>query len=400
MSRLVLVHGPWQLLLVASALKQAARISCGGSQDDLVVVSLHDGPLPAPIREVLGQIAPAVWSWRRVIVIDNAIDWNEPDPMRPIEALRHKLGPGEPDEVWLDCLWGRSEKIAAEAYPAARLVLYEDGLHTYLPMEDYHLSMARCLREPRMAYRALKTRIRQRRAPRELSLVPILPRHLARVAASYLWISLMLEPASYQQRLPWVQLQTRFLKETIDQVSGLVDGIALEGGGGPQAIVLGQCFSNYGDLARDIELDCYIDMVRRMRQRGYEVIWKEHPRTRQPFLSELVAAVPGVRGLPELGPWPIELHVERLGLAACASLTSTALFSIPLLFGLPAYSAVGRCAGLFRFPDDALARLVVGAIPPIDEGGSAPQARPATTGSARPRAGAEPRFERASENVA
>ena len=46
---------------------------------------------------------------------------------------------------------GNPMKITAEAYPAARIVFYEDGLHTYLPQEDYHLSAARCLKEPRQA---------------------------------------------------------------------------------------------------------------------------------------------------------------------------------------------------------------------------------------------------------
>ena len=91
---------------------------------------------------------------------------------------------------------------------------------------------------------------------------------------------------------------------------------------------------------------------------GYDVLWKEHPRMRRPCGSELIELVPGVSAFPDIGPWPIEVYVERLGLAACAGLTSTSLFSIPLLFNLPSFSPAERVASKLEFPDDVLARLV------------------------------------------
>jgi hypothetical protein len=166
----------------------------------------------------------------------------------------------------------------------------------------------------------------------------------------------------------------------------------------PHAVVLGQCFSIYGDFAQDVELDFYVDMVSRMRPKEYELIWKEDPRT--PFLYDLIAACPGIRGLPVLGAWLIELHVERLGLGACASLTSTELFSISLRFGSPSCSAAARFAGPFRFPNDELARLVMGSIPQIDGGAARANARPITTAQIRRAAVAAPLVPLAREDVA
>jgi hypothetical protein len=371
MSRLVFVHGPWQLLIAASALRQASRSAGGDPRDTLVIFSLHDGPLAPPILEVIERSARVVWPWRRVVVLNDAIHHDIRDARAGTEAVRALLQDAPPDEVWLECLWGNAEKLIAEAYPKARLVLYEDGLHVYLPSEGHHLSVARLLRDPRGTYRALRLRVRERRAPSDLSLAGMLPRHLARVAASYLWITLMIPPADYQRHLPLVQLQTSFVKETLARLAPIVDDVGLEPGG-PRALVLGQCFSNYGGVPRDLELDCYVEMARRLQDLGYEVIWKEHPRTRRPILPELVEAVPGVRSAPDWGPWPAELFVERLGLSACASISSTSLFSIPLLFGLPSFSPAARLLPLLRFPDDVLARIVAGSIPQIEEGPRAP----------------------------
>jgi hypothetical protein len=391
--RLVFVHGPWQLLIAASALEQASQSAGGRSRDTLVIFPLPDGPLPPPILEVIERIARAVRPWRRVVVLNEAIPGGLGEARGCPEVARALLEEDPPDEVWLECLWGTSEKIFAEAYPRARLVLYEDGLHVYLPGEDHHLSIARLLGDPRGTYRTLRLRLRERRDPANLAIAGMLPRHLARVTASYLWISLMLPPADYQRRLPLVQLQTRFVREMLARVTPLVEDIELEPASGPRALLLGHCFSNFGDLDREVELECYVDMAGQLQRMGYEVIWKEHPRTRRPFLPELTGAVPGVRGAPDWGPWPVEVLVERLGLSACASITSTSLFTIPLLLGLPSFSAAARLLPLFRFPTDALARLVARSIPRLEDGLATPaadMAAPARPGAAPADQGGHP----------
>jgi Alpha-2,8-polysialyltransferase (POLYST) len=406
MQRLVFAHGPWQLLIAASAMKQASS-SWTDSQDVLVILdrgawsSDRLGPLepggfcrvvrdsgtatgsqeafPSRIGEIMHRIALAVWPWSRIIVlnIDDNDTWrNLLDCRRPVQILRSNLGLSEPDELWCDCLGGVEldphrvvYRVTAEAFPTARLVLYEDGLDSYIPLEDYHFSL-RYLSRPRLGLRALKAGIRNLRAPHDVSLGQLLPRHLRRVVASYLWVSLLLPPPPYQKRLPWVQLQTRFLKETIERISPIVEQIDLKGftAQGRRAILLGQCFAAWGQLDRDVELDCYIDMTRRLEQMGYEVMWKEHPRrARDPLLPELARAVPGIQTVPDLGPWPIELFVRRLGITACASLTSTTLVSLPLLHGMPSFSMAARYTSMLPYPHNELARIVAKAIPQLDE---------------------------------
>ena len=87
------------------------------------------------------------WPWQRIVTIDNAINWwTLNDARATIESLRAFVGGEQPDELWLPDVPNAPMKIAAEAYPKARLVLYEDGLHTYLPGEDHHFGLVRCLR--------------------------------------------------------------------------------------------------------------------------------------------------------------------------------------------------------------------------------------------------------------
>jgi hypothetical protein len=360
MRRFIFVHGPWQLIVATSALKQAAQSLSGRAQDTLVIYSLPDGPLSQSMVDVMRRIATAVWPWHQVIVLNDAIDWwTLRDVRGSIATLRENLGEEAPDELWAINVPQNPTKITAEAYPSARIVLFEDGLMSYLPYHDHRLSISQCLEKPRTALRALKLRLRERLRPQDLSVSAMLSRHRSRISANYLWMSLAVPPSDCQRRLPWAQLKTHFVKDTIACVSPIAPAVDLEPARRPRAILLGQCFSNYdGGITREFELECYADIARSVQRMGYEVLWKEHPRMRRPCGRDLFELVPGVSAFPEIGPWPIEVYVERLGLAACAGLTSTTLFSIPLLFNLPSFSPAGRYASQFEFADHVLARLV------------------------------------------
>lgn len=71
--------------------------------------------------------------------------------------------------------------------------------------------------------------------------------------------------------------------------------------------------------------------------------------------------------MPEIGPWPVELFVERRGIAACATLTLTSLFSLPLLFGIPSFSMAARYVSMLPYPNDVMAQLVMASIRQLDE---------------------------------
>lgn len=370
--RVVFVHGPWQLLMATAAIRQATPPEAAERAEDLLVIfPLGAGPATPELAEVMERLAGATWTWRRVVPsVDPVHDMSRPAVARAIASLREVIGGGEPAEIWLDCLWGSFEKVAAEAFPSSGIILYEDGLHTYVETEDHHLSIAQCLRRPRRSYRSIRARLSQRRNDGSIGAWPLVRRHLDRVRSSYLWIERIVPAPAYQRHLPRVRLQTESLRRTIRDAAAVAPEpplpAAITRSEGPKAMVLGQCFSNYGDLARDREFECYLDTVKRLRNAGFSVLWKEHPRTREPFLSDLSAAIDGIEAMPELGPWPVELFAERMGLACCAAVSSTSLFSFPLLFGLPAYTMIDdRLLPLFRHPNDQMARLVVSHVPPV-----------------------------------
>ncbi len=176
--RFVFVHGPWQLIMATSALRQAAESGQRRTIDTLVIYSLPDGPLSDSLLEVTRRIAAVVWPWQGVVVLNDVIDWwSLRDVPGCTSLLRDKLGAAEPDELWVVDVPNNPTKITAEAYPRARIVLFEDGLMSYLPFEDHRLSVSQCLGQPRLALRALKFRLRERLVPGDLSMSSMLSRH-------------------------------------------------------------------------------------------------------------------------------------------------------------------------------------------------------------------------------
>lgn len=371
--RIVFAHGPWQLLMATAAIRQATPAEAVDRTDDtLVIFSLSAGPGTPELRAVMEGLGQGTWPWRQVLATADPVrDLSKAAVARAVESLRARVGGPDPEEIWLDCLWGGFEKVSAEAFPKARIVLYEDGLHTYVNVEDDHLSIGRCLGHPRQAYRSARARIRQRGDPGDLGWL-MLRRHLDRVRASYLWIEEIVPVPAYQRHLPRVHLQTEMVRRTIREAARVAPApAAVEASDLPRAIVLGQCFSNYGDLPRAQEFDCYLETVTALRKGGFSVLWKEHPRNLEPFLPDLARQIDGIAALPELGPWPIELFAERIGLACCVAVSSTSLFSFPMLFGLPSYTMMNaKLQALFRHPNDQMARIVAACVPSVGRAAS------------------------------
>ena len=119
----------------------------------------------------------------------------------------------------------------------------------------------------------------------------------------------------------------------------------------PAVLVLGQTLSRWGALSRADELAIYDEAIALIVGRGYDVWWKEHPRAQEPFFADLAAHAPAgrVREVDLPFALPVELVAERMGLAACVAGISTAIFYLPRLYGIPAFTFA-----------DALARVLDG----------------------------------------
>ncbi len=350
MIRVCLALGSWHIVALEAALRQAdaASTAPGAPEDHLVLYETVS--VSAELKQAMREVAAAVRPWRRIVdafellaSVRRKISQHEFDAL--IARLRGHLGLERIDELWLCWITRAPEKLVMEAYPEAGVMLYEDGLFSYLPMRSTP-------REPAPAGlpwpSALRARWRDgldrwrpvRRFRRHKSWLD--PRHERRVAGAWMLLADLWPAPATLAHVPWRPVASVVVRQTLAGCAS-IPGVACFAAPEPRrpsVLVLGQTLSRWGAMTRAQELALYARVIELVVGRGYAVWWKEHPRSQQPFFPELAALAPPGR-LRELElPFalPVELVASRLGLAACAAGISTALFYLPRLYDIPAYT--------------------------------------------------------------
>ena len=379
--------GSWQVVALAAGLAEAdARAAPGRACEDHLVlyetVAVSDA-LKAAMREVGAAVRP----WRSIVdAFDLLASVRRRIGQRELEALigrlRRHLGLARIDELWLCWLTRPPEKLVAEAWPEARIHFFEDGLFSYLPqrptpVEPPPASLpwpSRWLARLRDGFDARRPVRRFRRYRSWLD-----PRHAGRVDAAWMLLADLWPPPAELAAVPWHTVAPERLRATLAACCNLADvaGFHPEPLQRPAFLVLGQTLSRWGVLTRAEELAVYAGAIATAIERGYDVWWKEHPRAQESFFADLAAAAPLGR-LRELAlPFalPVELVAERLQLAGCTAGVSTAIFYLPRLYGIAAFTFADALAPfmkdrwalqneLVRRSATALSELPFAATPP------------------------------------
>jgi hypothetical protein len=123
----------------------------------------------------------------------------------------------------------------------------------------------------------------------------------------------------------------------------------------------------------------YQGAVDALLAKGYNVLWKEHPRVLEPFFPGLVDATarrrggqgdeqggtPGLRELDIPFALPVELVAGRLGLAGCVAGISAALFYLPRLYDVPAFTFAGDLSPFMTRHWAVQNEMVANTVPPL-----------------------------------
>ncbi len=367
MKRLILGNGPWQLIMAAAAGRQAGPDAAGNGTDTVGLYAMQPG---SAIGQTAQHFAEVLFPEARCLWLNEQLDppiGSRAELAARCEALYDAMGTREAAEVWLSKLFAPAEKCVLAAYPAAALQLYEEGLHFYVPQPCPPACDWREAGAPHLWPRIVRAGVRPRRWPvRHIAMNGLYPPHLARVAGVWQSPAEDVRLPGHLARMPARRVSRETLLGVLDALACPVPDLPDEP---PRLLVLGQCFYRYGILPWQAEAAFYERSVGRILARGYRVWWKEHPRTEHAFLPALQEAFDTgrVRAFPLEAPWPVELAATRMPLAGCAAVSSSALFYLRDLFGLPTYTmAEPTLTRRIRYRDmQAVIRLTVDCIPPL-----------------------------------
>ena len=351
---------------MAAVARQESR---GAEVDDYLF--LYGAGMDDTGRAVMRQAADVSWRWKKVIWVDDDFAKLQGGFSREVfvavmHSLRSHVDDGiHIDQVYLSKLWDRCEKTIVEAFSEAALGLVEDGLHSYAPMKMWSivdrdivagpLDVAYRCKEWLLHRRTNVDRIRERRCCRE---------HIERIDRVYMILHETLPLPEYLNGKPVRSIERAHLLAVIDQARHLFskNERSIEE---PRALMLGQGFAAYDEVSWDEELAIYIRAATFLAERGYVPLWKEHPRARPPFGDAIRKRVPQLQRLErtEDDAWPIEVLLDRLGIDACVSITSTGLYYLNHLFDLPTFSLAKDIAPKLRGEHRFTAEMTAERIP-------------------------------------
>lgn len=374
--RLSFVLGSWQVVALAAGLAQAdaeaaaAAPSDRGARpvDDLLVL-YETGPVSDALKAAMRDIAGAVRPWRAVVEawatmasIDRRMSRREFDAARA--SLRTIVGTDRVDEIWLCRATRAAERLVLDTWPGARVMLYEDGVLSYLSTLPSAAEGDGLL--GRIAD-AIEQALPARRLRRWKDGYD--PRQLPRIGGAWMLLGDTFGPPPPLAGVPWHAVPDAVLRRVVEGCRAIPAVAAFRPAPTerPAVLVLGQALSRFHAIARDEELRVYADAVGAVVERGYDVWWKEHPRAVEPFFAELAArSAPGrVRELAVPFAWPVELVADRLGLAAVVGGITTALFYLPRLLGIPAFTVAPALVPSLRGNWALQNRLFVERIAPL-----------------------------------
>ncbi|MBY6198491.1 polysialyltransferase family glycosyltransferase [Vibrio hangzhouensis] len=302
------IVGPWQLVSFTSSL-----LSSGMTLDDIkqnVVFVIYDQD-PFVVRHTKKFIVDLI-GLCDVIIIERELQLSyitrALNDKLPFESIYQILGTREIQELWIPKINQAPEKFILEAFPEAKIKLYEDGTASYIKDEilEYPLDID------------LKNRITNN---------GVAERYIARVDSSSILLPEIYQGIEYKSIS---QISKESLISILERVH--VDTNVPN----KSLIILGQCLSKYSLITQREENLIYENFIKEKIDDGYTVFWKDHPRNDSEQFDKLAASIDSsaFKKLELPSNLPVEVLLNRLSgkdIEVSSFASSTLLYANHLL---------------------------------------------------------------------
>jgi len=375
--RVAFVNGIWQLCMAAASLRQEREKGANGHfQDFLVVYNRPSGSFSnQALTQFVTEVASQVWDWQAIAQLPwQPRKWS-PDLMRnkllSVQVLLNLFNlssPARVDEVWLCKLQFLDERLFADIFNQAEIVMYEDGLHTYAPtnylinLPEVHIS------QPYETLAAYKKFLRNWvQGNFNWSNNGVKRSHLRRIKNFYSVLGTSLSIAQPFSQVSTELLDNSLLQQFFKELGNTLDlKVGDRWGNAKLALFLGSNLSHMQSFPRDLEVEAFVEAIVSAQQQGYTILWKEHPRCQEPLFDKIKDKLTLSNKLYLLNEQsvPTEVFVSQLPIELCYSTLSSSLFYLKSIYGIETVTCVRPLLKFLQGDFRYLADLTLQHIPP------------------------------------
>ncbi|AFY47773.1 hypothetical protein Nos7524_1914 [Nostoc sp. PCC 7524] len=345
-TRFAFVNGIWQLCMVVAAFEQE-RLHHPHTiyKDYLVVYSLASAN--TELMDFVEKNSYKFWNWQGVIQVkwvtsewDRNLNKEQNSAVQEIVKHFDLDSPDAVEEIWLCKIQFRDERFFADIFSQAKIVMYEDGLHTYLA-NNYLISLPQVnWIHPREALARYKKFVREV-ISHEVDWYHkgIKRSHLRRIVKFYSVLGTQIPiPAVFRNiRVEYVnknilqklfaELNHRFDCQLYPEVTHHHTKTAL---------LIGSNFCHLDYFPRESEVAVFAHVIQKLTAQGYKIFWKEHPRNQIPLFEEFkqIITLDNFVYLEGEQKIPIEVIVSQNKIDLCVSTVSSSLFYLNYIYGI------------------------------------------------------------------
>ena len=340
------------MIMLAASLRQFDKEKAGCSTRSRVLLCAVDIS-NAPLRAFMEQLAQLLGLWGKVLWVDE-LEYSEPEKERwpfPVGAWREGLltraSITECQDLWFPHFYEANAILLTEAFPSARLHLYEDGLLSTQPesLQPFGQALQLLLKNPGL----IKSRVRFGLALQHERIFSggVPRRALKRLVHRFSFLGHHYPVPFPFQNMDECLLSKEHMQTVLKQVRASIPDQEFGSG---EVLFLSMGFHRLGIMERDVEERITREVLQVVLSRGYQIRFKDHPRDTHGFAEAMEKHFGSDKIISgaSLGFYPVEVFAQEGMPEACVAMSSSSLDYLPMLYDTPCYSAASFFVGQFQ----------------------------------------------------
>lgn len=351
-TRFAFVNGIWQLCMVVAAFTQEQQNNPHLYYRDYLILYTRKTS-NQKLVDFVETISEKFWNWQGVIRVDwTTSEWNQKlnkDKYSSVQQILDKFKIASPslvDEICLCKIQFLDERLCADIFDKAKILLYEDGLHTYAQTQYLIELPSVDLTHPKTTVAKYKNLVKGLIVNQfDWQHQGVKRNHVKRIKKFYSVLGGEISVSSVLSKIPVESIEPSLLKNLFLELNHRLQCQfypEISKHNSKTALLLGSNLSHIHYFPRQAEVSAFAHIIQQLTEKGYKIFWKEHPRNQKPLFEDIKQLIPSenivyIEGEQKI---PIEILISENKIDICCSTLSSSLFYLRYIYGIKTITCV------------------------------------------------------------